>query len=133
MITEQEFVRIIDDLIEAQDIKYKIRKIYREARDNARYDYMNAGSLMIAHEDNVVFLLEKVFGLGRDNTLQYWLYECDYGRKFKVGWIKEEDGNEPDLTTASKLYYYLLKEGEMYDKQRKSEGTKENADLTPMT
>lgn len=125
MITEQEFVRIIDDLIEAQDIKDKIRKIYRQARDNARYDYMNAGSLMIAHEDNVVFLLEKIFGLGRDNTLQYWLYECDYGRKFKVGWIKEPNGSEPDLSTASNLYYYLLKEGEYYNEQRKNERNEE--------
>jgi hypothetical protein len=121
MITEQEFVRIIDDLKEANDIKEKIREIYRNARDNVRYDYMNAGSLMIAHEDNIVFLLEKIFGLGRDNTLQYWLYECDYGKEFEIGWIEEPDGTKPDLTTASNLYYYLLKEGEEYDKQRREQ------------
>lgn len=34
--------------------------------------------------------------------------EMDYGKSYKVGYLKDEDGSEIDFSTAEKLYDYLV-------------------------
>ncbi len=46
---------------------------------------------------------------GTENILSWWLCEKDYGRNKKMK-IWDEYDNEIDLSTAEKLYDYLLKE-----------------------
>lgn len=106
MITKKEFVEIINRLKETDDIKNKVNSIIRESRDSAIADFTKAGSLMICHEDIVVKLLENMFN--DTDTISWWLYDRDYGRKFKIGDIYHNDGYKPDLTTPEKLYDYLL-------------------------
>ena len=106
MITKQEFVDIINRLKDYNDLQNKIDKLFEENIDNREMDFMNAGSICIGHETIVVKLLENMFN--DKDTISWWIYECNYGRDFSLGDL-EVDGVEIDLTTAEKLYDYLVK------------------------
>ena len=110
LISREEFVKCIDRLREATDLVDKIDDIMRESRDNIKNDFMNAASLQITHEQIVIDLLEK---LTHDDEIYsdigYFIYELDYGREYKPGMIKDNDGNELDFSTAGSLYDYLFK------------------------
>ncbi len=109
MITKQEFVDIINRLRDYNDLQRQIQKLFENNIDNKEMDFMNAGSICIGHETIVVKLLRELFNLQDDDTLNWWLYELDYGREFKIGYITEADGTKIDLTTPEKLYDYLIK------------------------
>ena len=43
------------------------------------------------------------------DLISWWIYELDYGTKFKIGYLIEADGvTKPDISTAEKLYDYLI-------------------------
>ena len=109
LITKQEFVKIINRLKETDDIKNKINDLIRTSTDTRISDFTNASSLMICHEDIVVELLKKMFDDTEDSVIGYWLYECDYGRKYDEMGIYNY-GKKLDLSTAEKLYDYLIEE-----------------------
>lgn len=108
MIRKDKFVDIINQLREANDFVDETNARARELKDAKISDFFNASSLAISHEIIVVDLLENMF----DDTdiLEWWIYELDYGRKFKLGIIQEEiEGRiiNIDLSTSEKLYNYL--------------------------
>ena len=70
-------------------------------------DFCNGASLQISHESVVVELLEKLMHDVADD-ISYFIYELDYGRKYKPGYITYADGQEIDFSTAEKLYDYFL-------------------------
>lgn len=61
--------------------------------------------LCIGHETIVVELLKNIFN--DKDTISWWLYECNYGRDFSLGDL-EVNGIEINLSTAEKLYDYLV-------------------------
>jgi len=110
MISKEKFVKIINRLKETDDLQTQINKLFRNSTDNILNDFCNAGSICIMHEDLVVDLLNDMFG--NNYTLSWWLYEIDYGRKYKKGDIQDEKGKNIDLSTVEKLYDNLIKEME---------------------
>lgn len=109
MISKKEFVEIIERLKNYNDLQDKIDDLFKSNIDNKEMDFMNAGSICIGHESVVVELLENMFN--DKDTISWWLYVCNYGRDFSLGDL-EVDGIEIDLSTAEKLYDYLIKEME---------------------
>lgn len=109
MITKKEFVEIIERLKNYNDLQDKIDDLFKSNIDNKEMDFMNAGSICIGHETIVVKLLENIFN--DKDTISWWIYECNYGRDFSLGDL-EVNGVEIDLSTAEKLYDYLIKEAE---------------------
>ena len=107
MISKREFVDIINKLKEVNDFVETTNKNVKKLHDAIVSDFFNASSLMITHEGIVVKLLREIFSLQDDDTLTWWLYEKDYGRKFKIGDFTI-DGVDIDLTTIEKLYDYLV-------------------------
>ena len=105
MISKEEFCEIIERLKETDDIVDKVNNIFNSSIDSKTSDFMNAASLMICHEDIVVKLLEKIFN--DTQNISWWLYECNYGKSFKIGDLIDND-KEIDLTTPEKLYDYLI-------------------------
>lgn len=110
MITKKEFVEIIERLKNYNDLQDKIDDLFKSNIDNKEMDFMNAGSICIGHETIVVRLLENIFN--DKDTISWWLYECNYGRDFSLGDL-EVNGVAIDLSTAEKLYDYLIKEAEV--------------------
>lgn len=115
LISKQEFVEIINRFKDTQDTVDKVNDLFNNTIDSRSSDYINASSLMICHEDIAVKLLEKIFN--DKDTLSWWLYECNYGRDFKIGDL-EDNGVKIDLTTPEKLYDYLV---ECYERNSEHE------------
>ena len=107
MITREEFIEIINNLKETDDFVKETNEKARKLHNSIVSDFFDASSLSISHEDIVVKLLENMFD--DKDVISWWLYEKDYGRKesFKM-W--DEFGDEIDLSTAGKLYDYLVEE-----------------------
>ena len=110
MISKQEFVNIINELKKVNDFVNEVNEKARNLKCdlNSDFDFFNSNSLFISHEHIVVKLLENMFNDG--DTLSWWLYDLDYGRKYEDGCITEEDNTIIDISTAEKLYDYLVKE-----------------------
>jgi hypothetical protein len=72
-------------------------------------DFYNTMSLSISHENTVVQLLENMFD--DKDIISWWLYDLDYGKEFKKGYLKDEKGFDIDVSSAGKLYDYLIKNG----------------------
>ena len=109
IISKDKFVEIINRLKNYNNLQDKINDLFKENIDNKEMDFMNAGSICIGHETIAVKLLENIFN--DKDTISWWLYECNYGRDFSLGDL-EINGVEIDLSTAEKLYDYLIKETE---------------------
>lgn len=110
MVSKEKFVEIINRLKEADEVVNKVNDILRNTRENIENDFMNASAMSISHEGVVVELLKIIFN-DEDDWISWWIYEEDYGRKFKVGDVsyKNEEGIEiyPNLTNAEGLYDFL--------------------------
>ena len=106
MITKKEFVDIINHLKEVDDFVQETNKKARELNDSIISDFFNARSFSISFETDLVKVLENMFNT---DLLSWWLWELDYGRKFRSGLLIEADKvTKPDLSTAEKLYDYLV-------------------------
>lgn len=106
MISKKEFVEIIERLKNYNDLQDKIDDLFKSNIDNKEMDFMNAGSICIGHESVVVELLENMFDT---DMISYWIYELDYGERYEEGCVLDENMNEIDLSTAEKMYDYLVK------------------------
>lgn len=109
MISKDKFVTIINKMKVTDDfvneINDKTRQL-RETLDDSFVDFFDGNSLFVAHTDLVVKLLENMFN---DNDLiSWWIFELDYGRKYTEGCVSDCDGNNIDISTAEKLYDYLV-------------------------
>ena len=106
MISKEEFVKIINRLRETNDFVNHTNDEARKLQDAIESDFFNSMSLAISHESIVVSLLENMFDCG--DILGWWIYELDYGKKYKGGCITEKNGNIIDISTVEKLYDYLI-------------------------
>lgn len=109
MITKERFVEIINRLENYNKLQEKINGLFDECIDNKENDFCNASSICIGHESVVVELLENMFDT---DMISYWIYELDYGREYKNGYVQDGEGNNIDISTLEKLYDYLIKEAE---------------------
>ena len=105
-ISKEEFIRIMKRLEETEKTKNEIDRIIKESTDCIISDFTNASSLMICHEDIVISLLETMFD--DKDTISWWIYDLEYGKKYKDGCITEKDGTIIDLSTTEKLYDFLI-------------------------
>lgn len=108
MISKEEFVKIIEKLKIVNDFVEETNSKARKLNDAIISDFFNASSLSVSHENIVLQLLENMFN--DTEILSWWLYELDYGRKFELGCIQDANGKDIDLSTADKLYDFLVEE-----------------------
>ena len=106
MISKEKFVEIINRLRNYNYLQNKIDDLFRDNIDNKEMDFVNAGSICVGHESVVIYLLENMFDT---DMISYFIYELDYGKKYKAGCVLDENINEIDLSTPEKLYDYLVK------------------------
>lgn len=107
MISKEKFVEIINRLRNYNYLQNKIDDLFRDNIDNKEMDFVNAGSICVGHESVVIYLLENMFDT---DMISYWIYELDYGKKYKAGCVLDENMNEIDLSTPEKLYDYLVQD-----------------------
>lgn len=63
--------------------------------DKTICDFCNGASLQISHENVVVVLLRKLMQDAFEN-IDYFIYELDYGRKYKPGMLVERKYRKKD-------------------------------------
>lgn len=110
ILSEQEFVDIIDRLREAADLQAQVDKLFRNSRENIENDFCNAAALQISHESSVVFLLKRIM-YDQYEYIDYFIYELDYGRKYEPGMITDESGQDIDIHTSKLLYDFISDNG----------------------
>lgn len=107
IISKKEFVDIINSLKEVDQFVEETNERAKKLKDAVMSDFFNAMSLSISHENTVVQLLESMF---ETDMISYWLYELEYGKKYKRGCVQDANGKVINISTAEKLYDYLIKE-----------------------
>ena len=110
MISKKQFVDIINKLKEVNDFVDETNERAKKLNDAIISDFYNFSSLSISHESLVLELLENMFD--DYDTISWWVYELDYGRGYRKGCIQDENGKNINLSTAEKLYDYLISEVE---------------------
>ena len=105
MLSRKEFVKIINRLKEVYDFVNETNDRARKLQDAIETDFFNAIGLSISHESLVVRLLEEIFD--DKDIISWWIYELDYGKEYKDGYLKDDNGIIIDVSTAGKLYDYL--------------------------
>ena len=113
MISKEKFVEIINRLKNYKELQDKIDELFKDNIDNRENDFINAGSICIGHESVVVELLENMFN---SDMISYFIYELEYGEKYEKGCVLDANMNNIDLSTAEKLYDYLVQDIEGEDK-----------------
>lgn len=116
ILSEQEFVDIIERLREAADLQKQVDKLFRNSRENIENDFCNAAALQISHESSVVFLLKRIMHDQYD-YIDYFIYELDYGRKYESGMITDENGQDIDIHTPKLLYDFISNDGVVCQKE----------------
>lgn len=119
ILSEQEFVDIINRLREASDLQEQVDKLFRNSRENIENDFCNAAALQISHESTVVFLLKRIMH-DQYEYVDYFIYELDYGRKYEAGMITDENGQDIDIHTPDLLYDFISDNGVIYRKEVES-------------
>lgn len=123
MISKEKFVEIINRLKATHETIEQVNNILRNCRDSVEAEFTQCSSLMICHEDMVIELLDNIFD--EDDTLSWWIYDLDFGTKFDIGcmwYYRDGKKIEPDLSTAEKLYDYLIEQ-----RREKNEDTREES------
>ena len=105
IISKEKFAEIMNRLKNYNDLQNQIDDLFKNNIENRERDFMNAGSICIGHESVVVYLLEKIFDT---DMISYWAYELNYGEEYEEGCVLDENMNNIDLSTAEKLYDYLV-------------------------
>lgn len=108
-LSKMEFVDIIARLQEASELVDKVEELFRKSRDNLDCDFCNGAGLQISHEGVVVDLLQKLMRDELVENISYFIYELDYGKRFELGDVMDEE-RQIDIGTAEKLYDYLVEE-----------------------
>ena len=122
ILSEKEFVDIINRLQETADLQEQVDRLVRNSRENIESDFCNAAALQISHESSVVFLLKRIMH-DQYEYIEYFIYELDYGRKYEPGMITDENGQDIDIHTPKLLYGFISNNGVMCQKEVCSYGS----------
>ena len=108
MIDKEKFCKIIEELRDIEEIQGKIKDIFRNSKNEILRDFGSPYTLVVPTDHIVVELLKDSFGLDNDNTLEWWIWEMNYGKNVTAEDVIDENGKFIDITTPEKLYDYLV-------------------------
>ncbi len=109
MINKEKFCKIIEELRNINEIQEKIGDLFRNSKNEILRDFGEPYTLVVPTDHLVVDLLKDNFKLDdKDNTLEWWIWEMNYGKNVTAEDVMDENGNFIDITTPEKLYDYLV-------------------------
>lgn len=114
LISKEEFCKYISILNKQDEKEALITKTFRQVDENADVSFISLYSserTAILNLLNVVMDAEINPQIGSD--IEYFCYDLDFGKVYEDGkkdWIKDENNKIIDLSTAEKLYDYLIEE-----------------------
>lgn len=114
LISKEEFCKYISILKKQDKKEALITKTFRQVDENADISFISLYSserTAILNLLNVVMDAEINPQIGSD--IEYFCYDLDFGKVYEDGkkdWITDENDKIIDLSTAEKLYDYLIEE-----------------------
>lgn len=109
MINKEKFCEIIEELRNINEIQEKIGDLFRNSKNEMLREFGTPDAMIIANENIIVDLLKDSFGLNKnDDTLEWWIWEMNYGKDITAEDVIDENGKFIDITTPEKLYNYLV-------------------------
>lgn len=101
-LTKSEFAKYLNDLRDLYDFEKKLYDIL----DHTVSIWEKTGDV----ECSVSSLLSKLMEPRDDDwsDIDYFCWELDFGRNWKPGMIKDEDGKDVRMSTPEELYDFLV-------------------------
>jgi hypothetical protein len=106
-ITKEQFVSSIEAIKEQYENDEKITKALNIIQPDS-FNSFNGGSVLVTH---LIKLLED-FTNDKNSWIEYFIYELDFGVKYKEGCATYKDKTPIDLSNAGTLYEFLKSENE---------------------
>ena len=105
LITKELFTEVMNALRKQQEIDAKcdaaICSVFPDATV-AIYDHSKVSNSLVG-------LLQKAMNDEHvESWIEYYMYELDFGQKYRKGCVKDKDGSNIKLATAEDLYNLLI-------------------------
>lgn len=106
-MNKANFCRIIEQLREGERLQNKVAAAVRQYNNIVYTDYPEPFGMVVTHDHLVVELLAEIMD-DKMGDIEFFCYELDYGKKYELGCVIDEDGMEVDLSTPERLYDFLV-------------------------
>ena len=104
ILNKKEFCEILNNIKKSEECMDSLNTIFKEYNKDIRiFD------LLYGYSD-LIKVLRVMFNDEISECIDYWIYDLNFGDKYKDGCITEADGTNIRLKTAEDLYDYLIKE-----------------------
>lgn len=106
-LTKEEFVAIMHKLQDTTDVVREINRLIECSKGKMDLSPCSGSGMLLTNEGLVLMLLKKLM---KDNHVwvDYFVNGLDYGRSFKIGMVKDAGGRSVDISTAEKLYDFIV-------------------------
>ena len=107
IITYEEFKTHIEDLKSIDEFQTQLDRLTRAYTNSTKEsaDYIHLPTLF----DSNINLLETLMG-DKAEWISFWIYELDFGRKYKEGSVKYVNGENIVLKTTKDLWNLLTED-----------------------
>lgn len=104
-ITKEIFVEILKNIQNQSEHDDKCNEAFKIILPETFGGYYNNSFI----HSSLLYLLKTAFGDNhRDSWIDYFIYELEFGEKYKDGCATNKDGSNIDLSTSEKLYEFLI-------------------------
>lgn len=101
MISEKKFCRIMSKIRNSWEYQDKLNDFFR---NNDVDGYLFQPDCI----DQAIELLEYIFHDDKNKWISYFIFELEFGKKYKHGMIIGADGTDIELSSPSQLYDFLI-------------------------
>lgn len=99
-MTRKQFKEIMNEIIELEKVEEEITTAFRKLDDD--FNFISFGRY-----SNLIIKCLEIAMNDKDEWIQYWVYELDYGTKAKEDSVQDEDGINIPIKTLDDLYNIL--------------------------
>jgi hypothetical protein len=106
-MTKETFIYIIEQLRLQSEHDSKCSAAFKVILPN---DYTSGYDNTILSECLLKLVKDALNDNHRDSWIEYYVYELEFGAKYRSGCAKYKNGKDIDISTPEKLYDFLIKE-----------------------
>ncbi len=111
-LTKEEFVEYVGYIKETSDKDDMLSAAIEEACNNDCRVIGLYGAECSVMVDLLSFAMGLEVGTCDGNEIEYFIYDLNFGKDYNEGCLTEMDGTPIDISTAEKLYDYIVSEVE---------------------
>lgn len=105
-MTKETFVSVMNGMKKTREKIQKIEDVLSETCEDSVYCPPSDTNILLD-------LLSDLF-IDKNDWIGYFIYELDFGKRWKKGMITEEDGTDVKMETPFDLYDVLIKDQKYY-------------------